>query len=96
MSNLAEKSTAFLIDEFFTTLMKCWYAQEFLMDESLSDKERLHHAIQIQVLNARRNEYIRLIDERLGEEDRSALEKTYSNEAHYDLFIEQKRERNRE
>ncbi len=89
--NLGEKSTAFLIDELFTTLFKCWYAQEDIMDESLSTEERLDAAIKAQRMNSRRAKLIRLIDERLGEGERSVLEKTYAKENDYTYFLEEKR-----
>lgn len=91
--NLAEKSTAFLIDELFTTLFKCWYAQEDIMNETLSDGERLNAAIKAQEYNAKRAKLIRLIDERLGEGERSVLEKTYAKENEYTYFLEEKRKR---
>lgn len=89
--NIDKKSTAFLIDELFTTLFKCWYAQEDIMNESLSTEERLKAAIKAQRMNARRGELMRAIDERLGEGDRSVLEKTYAKENEYTYFLEEKR-----
>lgn len=89
--NIDKKSTAFLIDELFTTLFKCWYAQEDIMNESLSTEERLEAAIKAQRMNARRGELMRAIDERLGEGDRSVLEKTYAKENEYTYFLEEKR-----
>lgn len=74
----SEKSVAFLIDELITTSMKCWHAQEVIMDESLTETQRLDGAIRAQQMNARRNALMRAIDERLGEGDRSVTEKTYT------------------
>lgn len=91
--NLGQKSTAFLIDELFTTLFKCWYAQEDIMNKSLSTEERLDASINAQVMNARRAKLIKLIDERLGEGEGSVLEKTYAKEDNYTYFLEEKRKR---
>ena len=35
-----EKSTAMLVDELCTTLLRCWFAQEKIMDTNLTEKER--------------------------------------------------------
>lgn len=70
------KSTAVLIDELITTSLKCWFAQEDVMQGSTAE-EIAEAAIIAQRTNARRNELIRAIDERLGDLDNSPLEKTY-------------------
>jgi len=71
------KSIGTLIDELFTTNMKCWFAQETVMHET--DIEKVATAAkQAQVLNARRNKLIRAIDERLGDGAISQTEKTYA------------------
>ncbi len=75
--DIGEKTTAFLIDELITTSQKCWYAQEDIMDESLSEEKRLQGAIRAQKMNARRNELIRKIDETLGQGHLSPTAKTY-------------------
>ena len=62
-----EKSIGFLIDELITTDLKCWFAQEKIMDKSLSESERLMNAERAQELNNRRNLLIRAIDERAKE-----------------------------
>ena len=74
--NIEQKSTATLIDELITTSMKCWYAQEDVMSETESDKVA-DAAKLAQLTNARRNELIRAIDERLGETN-TPLGKTYA------------------
>jgi hypothetical protein len=71
------KSIGTLIDELFTTNMKCWFAQETVMHEVDESKVAVA-AKQAQVLNARRNKLIRAIDERLGDADISQTEKTYA------------------
>ncbi len=93
--NLGEKSTALIIDEFFTTLFKCWWAQENIMDESLSTEERLEAAIKAQRMNARRAQLMRLLDERLGESHRTVLEKTYAKEEEYTYFLKERRKRDK-
>jgi hypothetical protein len=75
--DITKKSTATLIDELVTTSRKCWDAQEKVMRGG-SDKEVADAAKLAQKTNARRNELIRAIDERLGEADISSLEKTYA------------------
>ncbi len=76
MNDITKKSTATLIDELITTSMKCWYAQEAVMAETATDKVA-DAAKLAQITNARRNELIRAIDERLGETN-TPLEKTYA------------------
>lgn len=70
------KTIGQLIDELTVTNMRCWFAQEKLMDESLSEEERLYAAIQAQNSNSKRNKLIRAIDYRLGEEH-TVDEKSY-------------------
>lgn len=77
MSDISNKSIGFMIDELITTDLKCWFAQEYIMDTSLSDQERLKNAIRAQELNNRRNQLIRAIDVTLGQGDISPTSKTY-------------------
>lgn len=77
-----------LIDSLFTTDYKCWWAQEKIMDMSLSEEERLKAAIQAQEYNAKRTKLIRTIDELLDFSENTNTEKTYSkneNTAHYSM-----------
>lgn len=76
MSDIAEKSTATLIDELITTSMKCWFAQETVMTEVEPIKVAAAAKL-AQLTNARRNALIRAIDERLGETN-TQLPKTYA------------------
>lgn len=69
------KTVGMLIDELFTTNMKCWQAQEDVMRGGL-DAATAEAAKRAQVLNKRRNELIRAIDQRLGQ-DGSPTGKTY-------------------
>lgn len=77
MAKIAEKSLGFLIDELITTDLKCWFAQEKIMDRSLSEHERLVNAERAQELNNRRNLLIRAIDERTNDENMSPTTKSY-------------------
>lgn len=77
MADIGRKTTGTLIDELITTSMKCWFSQETVMHTALVGKIA-SAAKAAQELNARRNELIRAIDKRLGEEDASPTEKTYS------------------
>jgi hypothetical protein len=76
MSDITQKSTATLIDELITTSMKCWHAQESVMNETEDDKVA-DAAKMAQITNARRNALIRAIDKRLGETN-TQLSKTYA------------------
>lgn len=78
MNDIAKKSIGFLIDELITTDMKCWFAQEMVMSGGGTDSEIAEAAKKAQRLNVRRNALIRAIDEKLGETDISATDKTYS------------------
>jgi hypothetical protein len=76
VSDITKKSTATLIDELITTSMKCWFAQESVMNETDDDKVA-EAAKMAQMTNARRNALIRAIDKRLGETN-TQLSKTYA------------------
>ena len=65
---IATKSIGFLIDELSITNLRCWFAQEDIMNKSLTEAERLEAAINAQTQNAKRTELIRAIDSKLGEE----------------------------
>lgn len=66
-----------LIDLLFTTDYKCWWAQEKLMDQTLSNEERAKAALQAQELNAKRTKLIRTIDQMLDFTEDTNTEKTY-------------------
>jgi len=73
------KSLAFLIDQLITTNLRCWYAQEQIMDESLSDSDRLQAAITAQKQNAIRSKLMSAIDKMTGNSDFTmGGDKTYS------------------
>ena len=70
------KSIGILIDELITTDIKCFMAQEDI--SSAKDNDAVADAARkAQELNARRNQLIRAIDERIGEEVLTVSEKTY-------------------
>lgn len=68
------KSVGILIDELITTDMKCWFAQEDIINDVCPTEA----AKKAQQLNARRNQLIRAIDEALGQGDISPTDKTYA------------------
>lgn len=74
--DITRKSIAMMIDELSIVNIRCWYAQERLMNESLSDKERLDAAILAQQTNAKRSALVSAIDEALSGE-KSNFGKTY-------------------
>jgi hypothetical protein len=82
MGDIRQKTLGFLVDELFTTLIKCWFAQEALMHKELSEKERLDAAIRTQDMNNRRNRLIRAIDEIAGQAGESVTTKSYA--VHFD------------
>lgn len=72
------KSIGEIIDALITASMRCWFAQEKIMDQSLSDKERLDAAIRAQQQNAIRSELIRAINTESGQETLTmGTQKTY-------------------
>lgn len=77
MSDISEKSIGYIIDELITTDMKCWFAQEDIMNESLSTEDRLQAAIRAQQMNDRRNQLIKAIDVNLGQGHMSPTSKSY-------------------
>lgn len=76
--DISKKSIGFMIDELITTSMKCWHAQEAVMNSS-TDMEIANAAKNAQELNARRNALIRAIDYRLGEHNITLTRKTYGH-----------------
>lgn len=73
---MVKKTTGELIDQLITADIRCWFAQENIMNEDLSDELRLEAAILAQQTNARRIALIRAIDEKLNESNVGFL-KTY-------------------
>ena len=75
--DISKKSIGVLIDELITTSMKCWWAQEVVMN-SEDEKEIAKAAKVAQGMNARRSALIREIDIRSKEQYYSPTEKTYA------------------
>lgn len=73
---MVKKTTGELIDQLITADIRCWFAQEDIMNEDLSGELRLEAAILAQRANARRTALIRAIDEKLSEPEVGFL-KTY-------------------
>lgn len=67
--DIRAKSTGFLIDQLITTNLRCWFAQEDIMNSDLPESKRLEAAIRAQSQNAIRSQLIKAIDEVLGEGD---------------------------
>lgn len=78
--SITQKSVGLLIDELFTTLMKCWNAQEIVCKSA--DKDEVFKAAKdAQSLNARRNQLIRAIDEELGQGNITPTAKSYAKDS---------------
>lgn len=63
------KSIGFLIDQLITTNLRCWFAQEDIMNPNLGESKRLDAAVRAQAQNAIRSKLIKAIDDVLGEGD---------------------------
>lgn len=77
MPDIEVKTTMQMMDEYWTTMMRCWVAQEKLMDKSLSIEERLIWAERAQEQNSKRTELIRALDKRLNSPGFTNTSKTY-------------------
>lgn len=77
MTDIREKTIGELLDSLITTDLRCWFAQEDIMDESLSEHDRLQAAIRAQEQNAKRSELIGVINKFFGETGFTAT-KTYT------------------
>lgn len=77
MTSGKEKTVGELIDSLITTDLRCWFAQEDIMDESLSEHDRLEAAIRAQKQNAKRSQLIAAINEFFGETGFTGI-KTYT------------------
>ena len=75
--SIDSKTPGELIDILITTNIKCFMAQETIMDSEASDKEVAKAARQAQELNARRCNTVRAIDQKLGAGADTLTEKTY-------------------
>lgn len=77
MTSGRQKTIGELIDSLITTDLRCWFAQEDIMNENLSEHERLQAAIRAQEQNAKRSQLIAAINEAFGESGFTAT-KTYT------------------
>lgn len=67
-----------MIDQLITTDLRCWFAQERIMDTNLSESERLASAIMAQEQNAIRSKLMKAIDDMTGQENSMGGNKTYT------------------
>ena len=77
VAGIEEKTPAMIVDELATTLIKCFMAQEDLMNPNLNKEEQLEASHKAQTLNARRNRLITTLDKLLGFKDNTPTKKTY-------------------
>ena len=63
------KSIGFLIDQLITTNLRCWFAQEDIMNPNLPEGTRLDAAIRAQAQNAIRSKLIKALDTAFDEGD---------------------------
>lgn len=75
--DVSKKSLGNLIDSLITTDLRCWFAQEDIMNTSLTESQRLKAAIRAQEQNAIRTELIRAIDKIAGDDAATNTTKTY-------------------
>jgi len=87
MASARDKTIGELIDTLITTDLRCWFAQEDIMNESLSEHDRLQAAIRAQEQNAKRSQLMAAINEYFGEAGFTGT-KTYT------YFKEKKDEKN--
>jgi len=77
---IERKTVGELIDQLISADIRCWFAQDNIMDNSLSDEERLKAAEIAQKSNARRTQLIRAIDGLLGDGDITGFVKSYDKQ----------------
>lgn len=73
----SEKTIGYLIDSLITIDMKCWWAQEDMLNPNLTDEQKARAGERTQGLNDRRNRLVRAIDDLLDFSDDTPTEKTY-------------------
>ena len=71
------KTTGQLLDEFVTNQLRCWFAQEDIYNDELTDKQRLDAAIRAQETNSKRTELIRILDKRFNSSGVTNASKSY-------------------
>ena len=82
--DIGYKTTGELIDALITTSLRCWFAQEDIMNPNLDEHQRLQAAIRAQEQNAKRTELIQEINKRIGE-------KTTNDTKTYHTYLEKKK-----
>jgi len=73
-----QKSIGQLIDELTIINIRSWFAQEKIMDKSLSVEERVKAAEDAQRFNSKRTKLVQAIDKRLGDDGMSVEGKSYA------------------
>lgn len=77
MTDISSKTIGELIDALITTNLRCWFAQEDIMNPELSENQRLNAAIRAQEQNAKRSQLIGAINDYFGENGFTST-KTYT------------------
>lgn len=70
-----------LIDRLITSSQKCWYAQDKIMDPSLSDEEIVKYAKLAQMTNIDRSKLVKEIDTFFGQARQIDSIKSYDKES---------------
>ena len=77
MESIETKTTGQLLDEFVTNQLRCWFAQEDIYNDKLTDRQRLDAAIRAQETNSKRTELIRILDKRFNSSGVTNTSKSY-------------------
>ena len=77
MESIETKTTGQLLDEFVTNQLRCWFAQEDIYNDKLTDRQRLDAAIRAQETNSKRTELIRILDKRFNSPGVTNTSKSY-------------------
>lgn len=77
MNDIKIKTLGELIDQLFTTNMRCWVSQDRIFDDKLSSEEQLEAAKEAQRQNAKRSQLIGAINELTNQEGFTST-KTYT------------------
>ncbi len=72
------KSVASLIDELISADMKCWHAQEDVMNAAVMGDAKVEAATKAHAANERRCQLMRAIDARFGGKDSGVLAKSFT------------------
>jgi hypothetical protein len=75
--DISTRTTGELIDILITTNIKCFLAQDRIMNESLSRDERMEAAIMAQQMNAKRTSIMAALNKRLDNDEIAVTTKTY-------------------